>query len=123
MFSTFENVMTKKYTPLREELTVVETIRYMPKDILEIKKIKDEMVAKYGPDVIIEKHEYTEREWSWRTDSHYEVERTDHLVKCMRPVYSEADRQAMHKEYLKDAIAKFNEKYAARALQEGGSGK
>lgn len=104
--------MNSKYTPLRYEITTVETLRYMPDDANEIAELKQELTQKYEADVTIEKYEYEEREWSWRTDSHYTVNRTEYRVKCLQPVYSEADLKSMHKEAIAEAARQFQERYA-----------
>lgn len=115
--------MTKTYVPLREELTVVETLRFLPDAPREVERVKAGLVAKYGNSVRIEKREFTEQEWSWRADASYTVNRTEYLVKCMRPVYSEADSQAMHKESREKAIASFRVKYAGRVFPTGSDSK
>lgn len=104
--------MPRKYTPLRYEMTVVETLRFLPPDIAEQQKVKDTLEAKYEAEVTIERHDFEKSEWSWRTDSSYTVNCTEYLVKCIQPVYSDADLKAMHKEAQDEAMAAFRAKYA-----------
>lgn len=68
--------------------------------------------AKYATDVTIHKHTYTEREWSWRADAHYETVKVEYQVRCLQPVYSESDQLAINTELREEALKQFRDKYA-----------
>lgn len=110
--------MTKKtYTPIGLERKVVDTFRWLADDPNEAQKQKDGYVKQYGPTTIIEKQERIKQEWSWRTDSSYEVREVFYEVSCIMPVYSKADQEAMWEEERKemfDRIAKKINKMAKR---------
>lgn len=104
--------MSKEYIPLRHELTVVETIRWLPDNPVDMKKLMDELIAKYGNDVKIDVRKYTETHWSWRADSSYTTNEVEYQVKAIRPVYSDEDTNAMHNEYRQKSLDDFQKKYA-----------
>lgn len=104
--------MPRKYTPLRYEIKVVDTLRYLPPDIADVQKLKNKLEAKYEAEVTIERRDFEQREWSWRTDSSYTINCTEYLIKCLQPVYSDADLKAMNKEAHEEAMAAFRAKYA-----------
>lgn len=104
--------MQDKYTPLRFEMQTVETLRYLPDDPDKLAQVILSYEAKYATDIIVEKHSIVEREWSWRSDCHYETTRTEYRIRCLRPVYSEADQLTMADEAREEALKQFRDKYA-----------
>lgn len=108
--------MTKKkkeYIPIRHEMQVVETIRWLPSDPMEIKILMDTLLEKYGPTVKINEHTWTSTEGSWRTNSTYTVSNSEFRVSAMRPVYSDEDAKAMWLEARQEMFDEFAAKYGA----------
>lgn len=101
----------KEYIPIRHEMQVVETIRWLPSDPHEIKKLMDRLIEKYGPTVKINEHTWTSTEGSWRTDSTYTISNFEFRVTAMRPVYSDEDAKAMWLEARQKMFDEFAAKY------------